>query len=85
MQGYEKFGINRANGVTTYREWAPAAQGTHPVKASAPSLDCAQSQTADTQAACVITASLPSLVRELCMVQLMHAAHHMFAYTSAQL
>lgn len=26
MQGYKYFGINRANGVTTYREWAPAAQ-----------------------------------------------------------
>ena len=25
-QGYRNFGINRANGVTTYREWAPAAQ-----------------------------------------------------------
>lgn len=25
-QGYQKFGINRAGGVTTYREWAPAAQ-----------------------------------------------------------
>lgn len=26
MQGYKRFGINRANGATTYREWAPAAQ-----------------------------------------------------------
>jgi 1,4-alpha-glucan branching enzyme len=25
-QGYKKFGINRVGGVTTYREWAPAAQ-----------------------------------------------------------
>ena len=31
MQGYENFGINRRNGVTTYREWAPAAQVWHPV------------------------------------------------------
>jgi 1,4-alpha-glucan branching enzyme len=26
VQGYKSFGINRADGVTTYREWAPAAQ-----------------------------------------------------------
>jgi 1,4-alpha-glucan branching enzyme len=26
IQGYQKFGINRANGVTIFREWAPAAQ-----------------------------------------------------------
>ena len=26
VQGYKRFGIQRENGVTTYREWAPAAQ-----------------------------------------------------------
>ena len=26
VQGYERFGINRKSGVTTFREWAPAAQ-----------------------------------------------------------
>ena len=25
-QGYKRFGINRSDGATTYREWAPAAQ-----------------------------------------------------------
>ena len=25
-QGFKHFGINRGNGVTTYREWVPAAQ-----------------------------------------------------------